>query len=314
MGSCGWSSPTRASSRQNRECSGSPACTLPHSTEELPQVLGTCLVLGSPLLSHVHLPGLCLLLPDLCLSLPCPPGAGGILRGTPTAWGQSASSAPPVSRHSSAPRWLPRQVGTACPPPLCAAGFPSPSRHGGAHGSGSIWLWLHMAPADSSTKCPRCLTASFLCRPSQAQASTSTEPLQDGRAPGPLPGIALCWGWCGAGTGVFRSQWWRLGGCRQCSMAMACPALPQRMCERSFTSDCGYREEGGTLQREFCVGKPSSCCVVGVLKVSPLCDLLLSAGSCPAGRLHSGAGGCGTSSASPVAEQLGLCSSQGLAP
>lgn len=87
-------------------------------------------------------------------------------------------------------------------------------------------------------------------------------------------------------------------------MAMACPALPQRLCERSVTtSACGYRGEGGTLQREFCVGKPSSCRVVGVLRVSPLCDLLLSAGSCPTGGLHSGAGGCGTSSASPVAEQ-----------
>lgn len=172
----------------------------------------TCLLLGSPLLSHTHLSGLCLLLPDLCLALPCPPGAGGILRGTPAAWGQSASSAPPVSRRSSAPRWLPRQVGTACPPFPCAAGLPSPSRHGGARGSGSIWLWLHMAPADSSTECPRHLTACFLCRPSQAQVSTSTGPLRDGRALGPSPGIALRWSWCQAGTGVFGSQWWQLGG------------------------------------------------------------------------------------------------------
>lgn len=173
------------------------------------------------MLGHAHLSGLCVLLSDLCLSLPCPPGAGGILRGTPAAWGQSASSAPPVSRRSSAPRWLPGQVGTACPPSLRAAGFPSPSRHGGAHGSGSIWLWLHMAPAESSTECPHSLTASFLCRPSQAQASASS---------GPLAWHCPSWSWCHAGTGVLGSQQWWLGGHRQHRMAVAGPALAPLPC------------------------------------------------------------------------------------
>lgn len=86
------------------------------------------------------------------------------------------------------------------------------------------------------------------------------------------------------------------------------PALARRMCDCSvalITSACSYRGEGGTLQREFCVGKPSSYHAVGVLKVSGVCDQLLSAGSCPAvglEGLHSGTGACGTSLASPVAE------------
>lgn len=167
------------------------------------------------------------------------------------------------------------------------------------YGSGSIWLLLTAAqsvlavsPPPSSAGLPR-------LGPPQA--------LSPCRMDGHLaPRLALPCAGAGAalGRGCFGSRWWQLGGCRQRSMAMACPALPQRLCERSVTtSACGYRGEGGTLQREFCVGKPSSCRVVGVLRVTPLCDLLLSAGSCPAGGLHSGAGGCGTSSASPVAEQ-----------
>lgn len=63
----------------------------------------------------------------------------------------------------------------------------------------------------------------------------------------------------------------------------------------------GYRGQGGTLQREFCVGKPSCCHAVGVLKVSHLCDLLARAQLWD-WELCSGAGGCGTPSASPVAE------------
>lgn len=181
-----------------------------------------------PLLSHTHLPGLCLLLPHLCLSLPCPPGAGGILRGTPAAWGQSASSAPPVSRHSCAPRWLPRQVGTACPSPLRAAGFPSLSRRGmPVVGSSSIWLWLHMAPSESRTECPRHLlplppsSSSFFCWPFQARASASTEPLA---CHCPALELVPCWdkGVWEPGVVAGRSQAWPL--------AMAYPAPAPHTC------------------------------------------------------------------------------------
>lgn len=106
-------------------------------------------------------------------------------------------------------------------PPCRGRGFPSPSRRGAARGSGSIWPWLHMAPAESSTGCPHRLTASFLCRPSQARASASTEPLQDGRAPGPSPGIALPWRWCHAGQGCWGASG---GGWEVTGTAMACPA------------------------------------------------------------------------------------------
>lgn len=86
--------------------------------------------------------------------------------------------------------------------------------------------------------------------------------------------------------GVFGSRQWWLGGHRQRSRAVACPALaPHTLpaledAERwvaLITSACGYRGEGGSLRREFCVGKPGSCHAVGELKVSRLCDLLVPA-------------------------------------
>lgn len=77
---------------------------------------------------------------------------------------------------------------------------------------------------------------------------------------------------------MLGSQWWEVTG----STGWPWQVLPQpqRICERSvthITSAGGCGEQGGTLEREVCVGKPSSCHAVGVLKVSHLCDLLARA-------------------------------------
>lgn len=233
VGSCRWSSPARAAfpgSSQSGESSGSPACTLPAGTgtgEPAAQPYGTCQA-------------------SACSCLPR-------RSGTSAAWGRSANSVPPVSRPSSAPRWLPRQVGASCPPLRSPRGPCPPSRRGGARGSGSIWLLLTAAQRVLSvlpSPSPACH------RPPQARAPASAEPWQSGCAlgclvwhcPAPVLGATLGRGARGP-VAVARR-------CTQPGAAVACPApaprppaLPWAMCERSATlaaaSACGRKGSSG---------------------------------------------------------------------
>lgn len=189
---------------------------------------------------------------------------------TSAAWGRSASSVPPVSRPSSAPRWLPRQVG-ASPPTLRAVGSPA-SRQTWQR----LWLQLRMAPGDSGTES----WPLHHLLPSRTTSLPRLGPLQV-LSPGCLvwhrPALVLCWdrGCSGAGGGggcedAHHSVWlwhvllqpltllplWQL--CVAAKAARVALSKPESMQESPVLAAVGMLQWAGCL-RELLLPYVGSC-------------------------------------------------------
>lgn len=174
------------------------------------------------------------------------------------------------------------------------------------YGSGSIWLLLKAAQSVLIVSLPPSFAGLPKLGPLQAPSPCRMDRHQAPRLALPCSGAGamLCWGCSGASGGSWEVT-------RQHSMVTACPApaphtLPcpaGRVSAWSPSSQVPVPTEGRVaLSKGNCVWESPAPAVLWV--VSHLCDLLLSAGSCPAVGLGGCAvgRGCGTFSASPVAE------------